>query len=144
MKMPESITTAIMQELAEEPSLKNDDSALLKAIIINLHMSPEALREVVDHPDVKLALQNSGISVTSNRQTPMFIAVGDTNFTVDGATAKDFFDCADLIQGKLNCSEKVAEIAEMVLIQQVQTWFYEREDSKPIPVQGFRPGMVIN
>ena len=139
-----TVTHAIMEELAEEPSLKNDDAALLKAIILNLHMSPEALREIISHPDVKLAQQNAGVSVTSNRQAPMFIAVGDTNFTVDGATAKDFFDCADLIQGKLNCSEKIAEVAEMVLIQQVQNWFYTREDSKPIPVQGFRPGMVIN
>jgi len=142
--MSQNITHAIMEELAEEPSLKNDDAALLKAIILNLHMSPEALREVINHSDVKRALQNSGISVTSNRQAPMFIAVGEANFTVDGATARDFFDCADLIQNKMNCTPEVAEIAEMVLIQQVQQWFYEREDSKPIPIQGFRPGMVIN
>ncbi|WP_114417608.1 hypothetical protein [Marinospirillum perlucidum] len=136
--------TAIMEELAEEPSLKNDSAALLKAIILNLHMSPDALREILDHQDVQLASQGAGINVTSNREEPIFIAVGDTNFTVDGATAKDFFDCADLIQNKMNCTEKLAEIAEMVLIQQVQNWFWEREDNKPIPVQGFRPGMVIN
>ncbi|MDR9468996.1 hypothetical protein [Marinospirillum sp.] len=142
--MTQAVTNAIMQELAEEPSLKNDDAALLKAIIINLHMSPEALREILNHPDMKLALNDPSLSVTSDRNGPFFMAVGKTTFNVDGATAKDFFDCADLIQSKMNCPEKVAEIAEMVLIQQVQTWFYEREDSKPIPVQGFRPGMVIN
>lgn len=142
--MAESIVMAIIDELSQEPTLKNDDAALLKAIILNLHMSPEALREIVNHPDVKLALNDPSLSVSSDRNGPFFMAVGKTTFNVDGATAKDFFDCADLIQGKLNCSDKVAEIAEMVLIQQVQTWFYEREDSKPIPVQGFRPGMVIN
>lgn len=142
--MPTSIVTAIMDELGQEPTLKNDDAALLKAIILNLHMSPDALREIQTSPEFQQALNNPAISITSNREGPLFMAVGDVSFTVDGATAKDFFDCADLIQAKLNCAPNAAEVAEMVLIRKVQAWFYEREDAKPIPVQGFRPGMVIN
>ncbi|SFC21439.1 hypothetical protein SAMN05660443_1921 [Marinospirillum celere] len=142
--MSTSIVTAIIEELSQEPTLKNDDAALLKAIILNLHMSPDALREIHASPEFKMAMSNPAISITSDRNAPLFMAVGETTFNVDGATAKDFFDCADLIQAKLNCSDQVAEIAEMVLIQRIQKWFYEREDSKPIPVQGFRPGMVIN
>ena len=142
--MSTSIVTAIMDELSQEPTLKNDDAALLKAIILNLHMSPDALREIQSSPEFQQALNNPAISITSDRNAPLFMAVGEVTFTVDGATAKDFFDCADLIQAKLNCADRVAEIAEMVLIRKVQQWFYEREDAKPIPVQGFRPGMVIN
>lgn len=134
----------LIHELAKDPALKNDEAQLLKSIILEAHLNNEILSEIIKG-ETRTFLADSRMSISANPAAPFFMTVeGDTRgFYVEGAAARDFFACADLIDRLVGCGEQVAQVTEMKLIQQIQAWFAEQDETDEIPVQRFKPGSVI-